>query len=219
MRCIRPVLFALLACPLAFGAASNTVEMPGRAGGEDFTGAAAEVRVLTLPGAVEVPSTPEPPPATTTMASYRSDIADEPRPILRRPKSIYPDEMIDESAAYLQHRLGSWTEESARQLLGEPVRHRFSFDSDKQVNGHIYTFSDPTKRYREFELDFDKDSGFLRTVFVYPWRMTWEECRKLWGAGVSSTEAYGGRTFYSYVNRRLDVLVDRGGKVINFGLY
>jgi hypothetical protein len=49
--------------------------------------------------------------------------------------------------------------------------------------------------------------------------MTWQECRKLWGSRVSSTDADKGRTFYSYLDRRLDVLVDQTGKVINFGLY
>jgi len=69
------------------------------------------------------------------------------------------------------------------------------------------------------ELDFDKDKGLLRTVFIYPWNLTWTECRKLWGAKVSATEGNAGRVFYSYVNRRLDVLVDHDGKVISLGLY
>ena len=41
----------------------------------------------------------------------------------------------------------------------------------------IYAFSDPTGRYREIELDFASDTGLLRTVFVYPWTMTWKDCR------------------------------------------
>jgi hypothetical protein len=56
-------------------------------------------------------------------------------------------------------------------------------------------------------------------VFVYPWKLTWLECRRIWGANVNSTEANKGRKFYSYINRRLDVLVDPGGKVISLGLY
>jgi hypothetical protein len=69
------------------------------------------------------------------------------------------------------------------------------------------------------ELDFAKTTGRLRTVFVYPWKMTWKECRKLWGANVTSTEANKGRTFYSYVNRHLDVLVDPTGNVVSLGMY
>jgi hypothetical protein len=91
-------------------------------------------------------------------------------------------------------------------------------DSDVE-NGRIYAFSDPTGRYREIELDFAKDTGLLRSVFVYPWKMTWADCRKLWGANVQSTPANKGRIFHSYQNRRLDVLVDQTGKVISFGLY
>jgi len=49
--------------------------------------------------------------------------------------------------------------------------------------------------------------------------MTWQECRKLWGANVHSAEANKGRIFHSYLNRRLDVLVDPSGKVISLGLY
>jgi len=49
--------------------------------------------------------------------------------------------------------------------------------------------------------------------------MSWQECRKLWGGNVHSTQANKGRIFYSYVNRRLDVLVDGSGNVISLGLY
>jgi hypothetical protein len=49
--------------------------------------------------------------------------------------------------------------------------------------------------------------------------MTWQECRRQWGGEVSATEANKGRKFYSYVDRRLDVLVDAAGKVISLGLY
>jgi len=56
-------------------------------------------------------------------------------------------------------------------------------------------------------------------VFVYPWNMTWQECRREFGANVSATAANKGRIFYSYVNRKLDVLVAPGGLVISLGLY
>ena len=65
----------------------------------------------------------------------------------------------------------------------------------------------------------DSDRPLLRTVIVYPWKMTWMDCRKRWGAAVETTAANKGRTFYSYTNRRLDVLVDQTGNVISFGLY
>ena len=49
--------------------------------------------------------------------------------------------------------------------------------------------------------------------------MTWQECRRLWGARVTAHKSNQGRTFYSYLNRRLDVLVDPAGAVISLGLY
>lgn len=115
--------------------------------------------------------------------------------------------------------VGQWTETDARFLLGEPVRKRPAFDDRGSQNGTIYAFSDPTNRYREIELDFDRDTGTLRTVFVYPFHLTWQEVRHRWGANVNETSANNGRRFYSYSDRRLDVLVDSTGKVISFGLY
>jgi hypothetical protein len=115
--------------------------------------------------------------------------------------------------------IAAWTQPDAYNLLGEPLRERVALDDSDAENGRIYAFSDPTGRYREIELDFARDTGLLRSVFVYPWKMTWTECRKLWGAHVQSTPANKGRTFHSYLNRRLDVLVDQTGKVISFGLY
>ena len=57
-------------------------------------------------------------------------------------------------------------------------------DEDRKT-ARIYAFSDPTGRYAELELDFAKDTGALRSVFVYPWKLTWNECRKIWGANVA----------------------------------
>ena len=115
--------------------------------------------------------------------------------------------------------IGQWSQEDARFLLGEPERQRPAFDDRGMRNGTIYAFSDPTSRYREIELDFDNTGGALRTVFVYPFHLTWQEARLKWGAKVNETAANNGRRFYSYADRRLDVLVDRTGNVISFGLY
>jgi hypothetical protein len=134
-------------------------------------------------------------------------------------RSKYPASFTQESAVFCQRELGHWTLADARALLGEPIRQRAAIDDDSNESGHIFAFHDPTRRYRELELDFDKDKGLLRTVFIYPWNLTWTDCRKLWGTKVSATEGNAGRVFYSYVNRRLDVLVDHDGKVISLGLY
>lgn len=115
--------------------------------------------------------------------------------------------------------IGVWTEAEARALLGEPSRQRLAIGEDQSESGLILAFADPTGHYQELELDFANETGVLRGVFAYPWKMTWQECRGLWGADVLARKANQGRTFYSYLNRRLDVLVDGTGKVISLGLY
>jgi hypothetical protein len=121
--------------------------------------------------------------------------------------------------AVCQKQIGHWKESDARKLLGEPKRHRPAFDEKKAVNGTIYAFNDPSNKYKELELDFDLPSGSLRTVFVYPPRLSWLECRHLWTGPVVAAAAAQGRKFYSYTNRRLDVLVDPAGRVISLGWY
>ena len=134
------------------------------------------------------------------------------------PKRFLPADFSADSGLFCQKRIGEWTQPDAYNLLGEPTRERPSL-SEGAENGRIYAFNDPTGHYRELELDFEADTGLLRTVFVYPWRMTWADCRRLWGARVNTTTTEKGRSFHSYLNRRLDVLVDPDGKVISLGLY
>ena len=191
--------------------------------------------IVRLPGPA-----PEPPPATPAVAQEpavpeavldttpealavlpasldrpgRPD--DPPRPRLRH---IYPPSFEQDSALFCQRLIGQWTDADARFLLGEPTRTRQAFDDQHVANGTIRAFADPTGRYKELELDFDSSTGALRTVFVYPWNMSWSDARRLWGPNVTATEASKGRRFFSYLNRRLDVLVDPGGRVISFGLY
>lgn len=136
----------------------------------------------------------------------------------RAPAQELERELQAESAVFLQRRLAAWGEQDARDVLGDPLRHRFAYEQ-KVAAGDIYTFADPTGRYREFELWFRPGDRKLHAVFVYPWRMTWQDCRNLWGRRVSLTRSADGVRFYSYLRRRLDVLVDKRGNVINFGLY
>jgi hypothetical protein len=153
-------------------------------------------------------------------------------PILRQPlprlastappipvKPAMPTELEREVAVYCQKQIGHWKESDARAMLGHPKRQRPAYDEKRSVNGVIYAFADPTGRYQDLELDFDRESGNLRTVFVYPPKLTWQECRRLWAGPFTSADAKQGRMFYSYTNRRLDVLVDAGGKVVSLGWY
>jgi hypothetical protein len=186
---------------------------------------------ITLPG---------PPPVTPALKKITgvppvAELAPLPRTLvedaaLRQPFALpsvaavphKPDPLLEigrEVAAYCQKQIGHWKPSDARVLLGEPKRHRPAYDERKAVNGTIYAFADPTNKYKELELDFDLQSGSLRTVFVYPPRLTWQECRRLWNGPVAAADAAQGRKFYSYTNRRLDVLVDSAGKVISLGWY
>ena len=141
------------------------------------------------------------------------------RPQLRREKREYPPEFEHNSADYLNQQIGIWQQIDAQELLGEPSGQREAFAEDQTVNGTIVAFGDPTGRYKQLEMDFDRETGLLRTLFVYPQSMSWQDCRQEYGANVRSTQANKGRTFYSYLDRRLDVLVDSAGKVISLGMY
>ncbi|HWC99153.1 MAG TPA: hypothetical protein VG456_20485 [Candidatus Sulfopaludibacter sp.] len=163
------------------------------------------------PGPVEMAERHEPPPV---------ELSDPGRPILHRAvRPVLPEDFERDSGTFCQKKIGQWKELDAFAILGTPSSDRPAFDDNQQANGRIFSFSDPTNHYRQLELDFDGETGALRTVFVYPWKMTWLDCRRIWGANVSAAEAPKGRKFYSYLNKRVDVLVDSTGKVISIGLY
>jgi len=162
------------------------------------------------PEEVAAPHPPAPPVPATVPTAVAAAAPAKPAPRL---------ELGNEVAAYCQRQIGHWKQSDARKLLGEPKRHRPAYDENKAVNGTIYAFNDPTSKYKELELDFDSKSGSLRTVFVYPPRLTWQQCRRVWTGPVAAADAAQGRRFYSYTNRRLDVLVDSTGTVISLGWY
>jgi hypothetical protein len=178
--------------------------------------------MVTLPGALAKPANVPSPPAAAAPA-LESPVPEPPSkplvPIGLSRRAFLPPDLQKEVALFCQQLIGQWTEEDAEQLLGKPLRSRPSFDEKKVVNGKIYAFADPSGRYRELELDFEQAAGTLRTVFAYPKWMTWQDCRRRWNGEVSETDASQGRMFYSYLNRRLDVLVDSKGRVISLGLY
>lgn len=175
--------------------------------------------VLTLPSQKSAaPATPATPPSATEVR-LNPPPPDPDRPVFRRSKREYPPEFDRDSADYLNQQIGIWQQVDAQGLLGDPEGHRPAYADDQTVNGQIVAFTDPSGRYRQFELEFAQDSGRLRSLFVYPHDMTWQECRIEFGLNVRSTQANKGRTFYSYLDRRLDVLVDAAGKVISLGMY
>ena len=181
----------------------------GRATKAGAEGAANEATAETAPGTAATAG-------LAALSTRQPPAEDSGRPI---PRHIYPPSFEADSAVFCQRLIGHWTEDDARFLLGEPVRQRAAFDAANQENGEIFAFTDPTGRYKELELDFEAETGMLRTVFAYPFRLTWMDCRRVWGSNVTATTAAEGRKFYSYLNRRMDVLVDTSGKVISVGLY
>ena len=177
--------------------------------------------VVALPGpapAIAAPQAASPEVAVGAVPTI-PPASDDHLPVLRRAAPFYPPEFEHDSALFCQTMIGQWTEADARTLLGEASRQRLALGEDQSETGLILAFADPTGHYQELELDFANETGVLRGVFAYPWKMTWQECRRLWGADVLARKANQGRTFYSYLNRRLDVLVDPAGKVISLGLY
>jgi hypothetical protein len=232
MRYFRLIALAALACGLVWSA--DQLKRAAAGDGVRVTNASASVTlppvlrptepgddvVVTLPGApAKVTAVAAPVPAPATIVRRTPPPADPERPVLRRPKRSYPDGFEKDAAEYLHQRLGAMTEAGAKELLGNALSARPAYDDDKAVNGRICAFADPTGHFKQLELDFDQKSGQLRTVFVYPLQMTWLQCRKTFGASVRATPANKGRTFYSYLNRRMDVLVDPNGTVISLGMY
>jgi hypothetical protein len=135
------------------------------------------------------------------------------------PQAPRSEELEKDSAVYLQRQLQVWTEEDARGYLGAPLRHRQAYTAQKTVSGDIYAYADPTGLHRAFELVFDAKTRKMRAVIIYPRKMAWAECRKLWGDHVTTVKNPDGSRFYSYTERRLDVLVDKEGNVINLCVY
>jgi hypothetical protein len=183
---------------------------------EPETGDAARVVESSEPGTAVVLLPGPRPAAKPVVASPKPPVPEETKPVA---PAAPPAQEPVEGSVYFPKLIGTWKLADARHVLGEPIRQRPSLDADKAVNGQIYAFQDPTNRYKEVELEFGQDTRTLRAVFMYPAQMTWKDCRRLWGMNVNATEAGKGRTFYSYNNRHLDVLVDPDGKVISLGLY
>jgi hypothetical protein len=178
---------------------------------------------VTLPSLAPAAPVAKPAPAPATAKPAQDATLRQPLPLVVPAAQAKPSpptlQIGREVAAYCQKQIGHWKENDARKLLGEPKRNRPAYDEKKSVNGTIYAYTDPTNKYKELELDFDLQTGSLRTVFVYPPRLTWQQCRRLWNGPVSAADAARGRKFYSYTNRRLDVLVDPTGNVISLGWY
>ena len=136
------------------------------------------------------------------------------------PVGRVPEEMKTvPSGKFLEDQLQKWTFDDAQRVMGVPIRQRQSFGKDKVVNGNIYAYFDPTGRYREFELDFDASTKKLVTVYLYPWNMTWDQCKEAWGENADLETRADGTQMHFYKERRLLVNTQKDGRVINFAVY
>jgi hypothetical protein len=130
-----------------------------------------------------------------------------------------PEGMKNGSALYLATKLTTWILEDAKKELGEPLRSRIGYDQNNNKMSDIFAFADPTRAIREFELGFDAQTKKLRDIYAYPWNLTWEDCKKLWGDNAATIRNANGTRFHSYRDRHINVLTDKSGKVMSLGFY
>jgi len=200
---------------------ANAPELPVAAGSVSapaLTGSASVPPAVPAPGSESVSSSESPVAETATEGHPPANV---PAPAVapHALKPLPPADYAADPGIFCQQRIGKWSEADARAVLGEATGHRPSVDENNVENGLIAAFNDPSGRFRQVELDFDAHGGKLRTVYLYPSNLTWTDCRHLWGGKVSASLANKGRRFYSYMDKKLDVLVDPSGKVISLDLY
>ncbi len=122
-------------------------------------------------------------------------------------------------ASFLERRFRKWTRKEVEIFFGEPTSHRFFYDGNKTIVADIYAYPDPTRKNREIEVIFNKGTTKMEKIFVYPWRMSWDDCKRTWGEDVTLDRMDGGRKMYHYKNRRISVLVDKAGQVVNYSVF
>lgn len=128
------------------------------------------------------------------------------------------EDMKKSSLIYLETKIGIWSLEDTKKELGEPVRSRASYNGTV-VDGEILAYSDPTRLFREIELNFNAESNRIQAVYGYPWNMTWDQCKQLWGDDVKTIKNADGSKMHIYKHKHLNVYVDKSEHVINIGVY
>jgi hypothetical protein len=159
----------------------------------------------------------EPAPPPDSNAEPRAEAAKVPANV---GTAEIPDEMRKGAFAFLEQKMGVWHLADAQKVLGQPVRQRDALVG-RQVDGVIYAFPDPTRGMKEFELNFS-NAGVLRSVYAYPNpvpQMRLRDAQQLWGRNYREVNNANGTHSYIYNDRRLIVLIDRGGVVVNIGVY
>jgi TonB family protein len=130
-----------------------------------------------------------------------------------------PGELAEQSAAYMQRRLHVWQVGDAQAELGRPTNHRIASDQNDRAYGEVFSYTDPTKRYRQFDLTFDFESKKLREVRVFPWHVTLDQCKQIWGDRFEEQRRPDGIRLYVYRYQRVSVLARDTGEVLSFDLW
>jgi hypothetical protein len=136
-----------------------------------------------------------------------------------KPAPPIPDEMQKAIGVFLGKHLFVWIDEDARKYVGNPIVHRYAYDDAKNIIGDIFTYNDPTGEYERVELNFDSKTKRMVGVYLYPRKMTWEDCKRLWGDNVRIIKNQDGSEFRNYTDRHLNVYLDDRGNVISLGVY
>lgn len=128
-------------------------------------------------------------------------------------------EFMASPGVFLQKRIMVWTAMEVAAVAGAPTSRRNAYDREKNISGEILAYSDPSNANEKIECRFDGVTKKLQNLYLYPRNMTWEDCRRTWGENVVISERAGGNRFYEYQDRRLMVLVDKSGRVLNLTVY
>jgi S1-C subfamily serine protease len=159
---------------------------------------------------------PEPDASASAAASKQPATSEPTVAVLPQPS----EDMKKGSFVYVGGKIGRWTDKDAARELGPAVRHRPGYDNQNRVViSDIFAYADPTRAVREFELSFDNKTSVLTNVFGYPWDMTWDQCKQLWGTNARTVRNPDGTHFHLYRDRHLNVLTNKDDKVISLGVY
>lgn len=162
---------------------------------------------------------PNPNPAPTPPPTPAPGPASEPTKTAAKATLPLPDEMRQNIGIYLEKKLRIWTQDDVSQYLGQPLAHRPGYDNAHNIISDIYNYPDPTALYQHIELNFDAKTNQMVGIFMYPARMTWDDCKRVWGDDVNVMRNPDGSQFRAYKNRHLNVLIDRRSNVVSIGVY
>lgn len=165
------------------------------------------VSVYNPEAPAETPAPPSPPPVPEPKVT----VAKVPPPI--------PDEMRQNVGVFLEKKLHIWTLDDVQPYLGSPLGRRPGYDNAHNIISDIYNYADPTALYQHIELTFDGKTKQMMEIFMYPARMTWDDCKKAWGDNATVVKNPDGSQFHNYKNRHFNIYLDRRGSVISIAVY